>query len=72
MFPTGSPDEMKKGKSQEERRAQAELRKAEKWWAGLSDGEKCAVHLVERLSTRRVVDLRGGPFGPGHGLRGAD
>ena len=67
-------DEMKKGKSQEERRAEAELWRAEKWWAGLSDGEKRAVHLVERLCTRKVVDLRGGPLGPGRGsgLRGAD
>jgi hypothetical protein len=41
---------MKKGKSQKERKAEAELKKAEKWWAALSDGEKRFAYELGKLA----------------------
>jgi hypothetical protein len=64
---------MKKTKSQKEREGEAELRRAENWWAGLSDGEKRVVHLVETLHTQRVGFMKRS-FGSraGERIEGAD
>jgi hypothetical protein len=41
---------MKKGKTRKKHKAEAELQKAENWWAGLSVGEKLFAHELGKLA----------------------